>query len=150
MNIQLKWDKELIINFFKNPHYKMSTTTYVFKENNKITWEQFHELKRVPIQNNLGHQKSDIYGFVARYLPGLYKMIENKEIEDSIDIVLYLKSSNIDVIDTVSKDTLNYKRECGQHSINKIERRLLSINNTRSNIYQDSLRSAWHICKQRK
>ena len=90
---QFKWDVYLLTMWFKKPAFKMLWVVDNFLRDEKITVEQYIELKRVP----RGYIPSSIRvePFVCS-IPKLGSRLYDLKIEDVFDLALKLKNSKID------------------------------------------------------
>lgn len=148
MNIekmQFKWDVYLLTQFFNTPGYKITVSAYVFMGKNNISEEEFRLLNRVPNLYYIQHRKSDIYGFVARFLTPLYNNIQNKDMTDIFDICMSLKNSNINTKSNISKIDRDYvnnglKKEIKQNNELKYAHKSIMSNTFKSGF-------DWHVCK---
>jgi len=78
-----------------------------FMNRHELTEEEFNQLKRVPHYKQ--HFKPDVYGFVAAYLPRIYKFIEGKKADESLYLALKVTKTDDDT-EEVSGNT-DYIRE---------------------------------------
>ena len=93
--LQMRWDIYLMHHFYEKPNYKILRLQHTFKNNNNLTYDDMDLIKRK--SNEFTSKKLDIYCFVATRLEKLYKILDKKQVDDILDIALWLKNSDINV-----------------------------------------------------
>jgi hypothetical protein len=143
--LQMRWDIYLMHHFYEKPNYKILRLQHTFKINNKLTNDDMDLIKRK--SNGFIPRKLDIYCFVATRLEKLYKILDKKQVDDILDIALWLKNTDIN-INVVSKETKNYLSEPNKNNITK---KLYKAAKAARIEYRDNLEANsarnWNACK---
>jgi hypothetical protein len=144
--LQIKWDIYLMCNFYENPNYKIIFLLNLFKKENNLTNDDIELIKRKPAK--FITKKVDIYCFVATRLEKLYKILDKKELDDVLDIALWLKKSDIDTSLYVSKQTRTYLTEANKNDLTtKLSKAARDVRvQYRDNLEANSARN-WSACK---
>lgn len=143
--LQMRWDIYLMHHFYEKPNYKILRLQHTFKNNNNLTYDDMDLIKRK--SNEFTSKKLDIYCFVATRLEKLYKILDKKQVDDILDIALWLKNSDINT-SFVSKETKNYLTEANKNNItDKLAKAAKAVRiEYRNNLEANSARN-WSACK---
>jgi len=143
--LQMRWDIYLMHHFYEKPNYKILRLQHTFKNNNSLTDDDMDLLKRK--SNEFTSKKLDVYCFVATRLEKLYKILDNKQVDDILDIALWLKNTNINT-SIVSKETRAYLTEANKNDLTtKLSKAARDVRvQYRDNLEANSARN-WSACK---
>ena len=144
--LQMKWDICLMNHFYEKPSYKILRLENTFRNNNNLTYDDMDLIKRK--SNEFTSKKVDVYCFVATRLEKLYKILDKKELDDVLDIALWLKKSDIDTSLYVSKQTRTYLTEANKNDLTtKLSKAARDVRvQYRDNLEANSARN-WSACK---
>ena len=144
--LQMKWDIYLMRHFYEKPNYKILRLQHTFKNNNNLTDDDMDLIKRK--SNEFTSKKLDVYCFVSTRLEKLYKILDKKELNDVLDIALWLKKSDIDTSLYVSKETRTYLTEANKNDLTtKLSKAARDVRvQYRDNLEANSARN-WSACK---
>jgi len=126
MDLQYKWDVFILTKFFTKKHQGIEKVAMAFIHRNQLSYEEFLSLKRIPciywMYRKLPKEEQpdeflvtmicDVYGFFARHLPKIYKVLEKKNIEDTFEVAEWLKGSEYN---TLPVRNSKYKSEALNH-----------------------------------
>jgi hypothetical protein len=144
--LQMKWDIYLMRHFYEKPNYKIIFLLFSFKKENNLTNDDIELIKRKPGQFTT--KKIDIYCFIATRLQKLYEILDKKEIDDILDVALWLKNSDIETRSSIEKGTKSYLTEANKNNItNKLSKAAKDVRiQYRDNLEANSARN-WSACK---
>ena len=133
-------------HFYEKPSYKILRLENTFRNNNNLTYDDMDLIKRK--SNEFTSKKVDVYCFVATRLEKLYKILDKKELDDVLDIALWLKKSDIDTSLYVSKQTRTYLTEANKNDLTtKLSKAARDVRvQYRDNLEANSARN-WSACK---
>ena len=141
--LQFKWDVYLLTHFFTKPAFKLRWVVDDFIRKNRLTVEEYINLKRVPRGYIPGEIR--VEPFVANSFSRLSRIMYDISIDDVFDVALKLQGSRIDTKGW-SKIPMVDRKE--HQEARKQMKRNREINELTNHLYESQkLSNQWHITK---
>ena len=112
---------------------------------NKISEDEALKIKRTSTFYTKG--RVDVYQFVATRLKPLYKVLNEKELDDIFDIAIWLRGKPIVTLAVQKEDTEYFKEANKNNIVKKMDEAYWAIRRMRSEHLELHSRRNWSACK---